>query len=278
MLNHSRCWVKILLISGLLVVATESPVGAQQKKKKRPPPSTPATEKNDPDETKDKPAIESENLKPGSYRGRLVSTPNEGGLFRIAVEYQRVRVKRGKEADYDRLQKDMVDQAARSTANQTKAASRAQLTPANIYGKVSWWDRHDISAALGASVGSATKFEGENALVKGLLETVSDSQTVTFHAAPKVQVRVLKPSDKPLDPILTSESAAAEVKKKQDKTPLPGHEGAMADLKVGQRIFLKLAPANNEGKQIGIAPGSIYKRLVALVVVEEEPQPSSSSK
>ena len=31
-------------------------------------------------------------------------------------------------------------------------------------------------------------------------------------------------------------------------------------------------------KQVGVAPGSIYRRLVALVVVEEEAQPSLSSK
>jgi hypothetical protein len=51
---------------------------------------------------------------------------------------------------------------------------------------------------------------------------------------------------------------------------LPGYEGAMTDLKVGQRILVKLAPANNEGN-------SIYKRVVALVVVEEEAQPSKKA-
>lgn len=106
-----------------------------------------------------------------------------------------------------------------------------------------------------------------------------DTQTVIFHAAPKIQVRVLKPSDKPLDSFpSTSQSQVQEIKKKQDKTPLPGHEGTMADLKVGQRILLKLAQANNEGTRAGIAPGSIYKRLVSLVIVEEEAQPRSSSK
>jgi hypothetical protein len=279
MLDHSRFWVKTLLISGLLVVTTESPVGAQQKKTKKPPPPTSSTEKTDPDETKNKPAIESEQLKPASYRGQLVSKPNEGGLFRVAVEYQRVRVRRGKEAEYDRLQKDSVEQAARSAAKQTQAQTRAGLTPSNRAGKVALPDRREISAAAGIAVGAATKFEGENALLKGLLETVSDTQTVIFHAAPNVQVRVLKPSDKPVDSILsTAQREAKEVKNKQDKTPLPGYEGELTDLKFGQRVMLKLAPANNEGKQLGVAPGSIYKRLVTLVVVEEEAQQAQPSR
>jgi hypothetical protein len=271
MLDHSRSWVKILLISGLLVLATESPVGAQQKKPTKPPPRPPSI--SDPDETKNKAAIESEQLKPARYRGQLVSKPNEGGLFRVAVEYQRVRVKRGKEAEYDRLQKDSVEQAARSTAKQTQAQTRAGLTPSNRAGKVALPDRREISAAAGIAVGAATKFEGEYVLLKRLLETVSDTQTVIFHAAPNVQVRVLKPSDKPVDSIpSTAQREAKEVKNKQDKTPLTGYEGELTDLKVGQRVMLQLAPANNEGKQLGVAPGSIHKRLVTLVVVEEEAQ------
>lgn len=277
MLKHSHFWVSIVLISGLLVVATESTVGAQKKKSKKPPPSTSPTAKSDPDETKDKPAIESNQLMPGGYRGQLVSTPNEGGLFRVAVEYQRVRVKPGKEAEYDRIQKDSIKQAAKAAANQTTAVTRAQLTP-YFFGRVAWPDRREISGALGMAMGSATTFEGENALLRGLLETVRDTQTVIFHAAPKIQVRVLKPSDKPLDSIpFTSQSQVQEIKK-QDRIPLPGHEGTMTDLKVGQRILLKLAQANNEGTRAGIAPGSIYKRLVSLLIVEEEAQPRSSSK
>ena len=54
---------------------------------------------------------------------------------------------------------------------------------------------------------------------------------------------------------------------------LPGYEGALSDLKVGQRVLVKLAPTKNEGNLKGIAPGSVYKRLVELIVVEEEAQP-----
>jgi hypothetical protein len=279
MLNYSRFCVTILLIGGLLVVATDSSLGADKKKKKKHPPTTSvSTVKSDPEETKDKPAIESGQLRPGGYRGLLVSTPNEGDHFRVAVEYQRLRVKRGKEAEYDRMRKDSVNQAARATANEAKAESRAQMAP-HRHGRVALPDRREISGELGMAVGSATKFAGENTLLMGLLEMVSDTQTVIFHGAPTAQVRILKPSGTPLDSTLsTSKSGVEDVKKKQEKIPLPGHEGKMKDLKLGQRILVKLAPANNEGRRTGIAPGSIYKRLVELVVVEEEAQPSLSSK
>jgi hypothetical protein len=270
MTNRSRFWVNIILIGGLLMVTTEYAVGAPKPKPKPKSPPPPAV-KGDPDETKDKPAIESDQLKSSSYHGLLVSTPNEGGLFRVAVEYERVRVKPGKEAEYDRIQKDSIKQAAAAADNQTKAGARAQLTP-TLNGELGFVDRGEISGALGTAAGSAARLMGENAQLKGLLDTVRDTQTVIFHAAPKIQVRVLKPSDKPHDSTLsTSQSEVEEVKKKKDKIQLPGYEGAMTDLKVGQRVLLKLAPANNDGN-------SIYKRLVTLVVVEEEAQPSKSSK
>ncbi len=277
MLKHARFWVTLLLFGGLLMVASESAVEAQ--KKKPPPPRpvptpTPPKEKPDPDETKNKPAIESEQLNPGNYRGKLVSTPNEGGLFRVAVEYQRVRVKLGKEAEFSRLQRDIVKEAAKATGNQTTAAARAQMTfngrfYGGVYGSDGYFDRLAISGSLGRAAGAATTVAGENALLNGLLETVSDTQLVIFHAAPKVQVRVLKATEKSLDSIPSSQSNVDEAKKKQDKNPLPGYEGALTDLKVGQRILTKLAPTN---------PGSIYKRLVSRLIVEEEANPSSSSK
>src|SRR5258707_824120 len=80
--------------------------GAPKKMAANPPPSNSSTAKVDPDETKDKPAIESELIPPGSYRGQLLGTPNQGGLFRVAVDYRRVRVRPGKEAEYDKIQKD----------------------------------------------------------------------------------------------------------------------------------------------------------------------------
>jgi hypothetical protein len=159
----------------------------------------------------------------------------------------------------------MVAQAARSAANQTRATVRAQLTPTFVIGRtgriVSLPDRRDISNAVGYAVGSAVTFQGESALLKELVEFVNDSQEFKFRAAPTVKVRVLKPSD-------DSDSTESGTKK------LPGYAGKLADLKIGQHVLLQLWPANTEGNLKGVSPGSIYRRLTSLIVVEEEAEPS----
>jgi hypothetical protein len=277
MFIRSRRWVSILLIIGVAATAADSTIAAPPKKRKKrhPPPNQLS---HDPQETKDKPAIESAKVPAIQYRGKIVSAPNEGGLFRVAVEYQRVRVKRGKEAEYDRLQKDSVRQRARSAASQTRAESRLQMTPVRGHA-APLPDRRAISQSFGISDGAATMARGEKGLLKGLLETVSDTQTVIFHADTKIQVRVLKPSDqqvvttlKPSENPQDSSSSDAQNRadhegKKPAMAPLPGYEGAMADLKVGQRILLRLV------RPITLPPGALYKEVVTLVVVEEETGP-----
>jgi hypothetical protein len=261
MLPQSQRSAGILLLGGLVAVwAAESSVRA------------------DPEETKDKPAIEADKLGVGKYRGLIVSAPNEGGLFRVAAEYPRVRIKPGREKDYERLQLASVKQAGKAVGKTTQAQSRGELTPYNRQGRTflraGLPDRREISRALGMGADAATEFDGLNAMAKGLLETVMDTQTVIFHAAPKVQVRVLQPSaNAPPD---TAPSDGKQPKTQQKEAPLPGYEGALSDLKVGQRVLVKLAPTNNEGKLKGIAPGSVYKRLVELVIAEEEAQPGKS--
>ena len=82
MVNSSQRCAGFLVIGSLLAVwAAESSVRA------------------DPEETKNQPAIEADKLEVGKYRGLIVSAPNEGGLFRVAVEYPRVRIKPGKEKE-----------------------------------------------------------------------------------------------------------------------------------------------------------------------------------
>jgi hypothetical protein len=275
MLNSSQRCAGILVLGSLLALwAAESSVRA------------------DPDETKNKPAVEADEFAPGKYRGLIVSAPNEGGLFRVAVEYPRIRIKPGREKDYERVQLAQVKQFGKAYGKAAQAEERRQLTPYNrqrrtylIHGLP---DRREISGALGMSADATAEFAGLNAVANGLLELVRDTQTVIFHAAPKVQVRVLQSSGNATIDTAPSDgkqsktqqgkappSDGKQSKTQPEKAPLPGYEGALSDLKVGQRILLTLAPTKNIAKLglKGIAPGSVYKRLVDLVIVEEEAQP-----
>jgi hypothetical protein len=270
MLSRSRFYPTVVVIFGLLLAVTNSSSGVD---KKKPPP--PPTEKKDPNETKDKPPIEADTLKPGSFRGLIVSVPNEGGLFRVAVEYKRVRIKLGKEGEYEKIQKDMVKQAAKAQGSQANAEAHLMLHPSHP----GYWDRLDIANSVGNANNAATAYQGDAARLKDLLETVPDTQTVIFHAAPTVQVRVLTPTQRTLssappdkkvdDPKKTTTPTPPEKKDVDDpkkpttKVELPGYEGSLTDLKVGERVLVKLA-------SVPAGSNSIYKRWVATVVVEEE--------
>jgi hypothetical protein len=251
-------------------------VAAQRmtKKMKTTSPQTPAySATKDPNETKNNPPIDADTLTTGRHRGTLISTPNEGGLFRVAVEYQRIRVKLGKQADYDRIQRDMINLLGTAAGERVRALTGSQLTPLTRQGKVpDWHDRLMIAGASGRSEGASVEFEALKARLIELLETTQDTQSVTFHAAPQIQVRVLRPSAG-----TTAESQTAENPKK-GQVVLPGYAGALTDLKIGQRILLTLVPSRNVGKQKGVAPQSIYRQLVTLVIVEEEPEHDSLSK
>jgi hypothetical protein len=242
MSRRSLPWV--LLFVAWLSVAVDAGLGAPPKKKNPPPP--PAAAQDDPEETKDKPAMESTKLKWGNYRGTMLTTPNAGGLFRVTVEYDRVRVKRGKEAEYDRLQKESVAQAAKATSSQARAATRAQLSPVYRWG--TWIpDRANISNSVGMAVGAATQFEGNSALLRGLLETVADTQEVIFHAGPTMEVIPLGGAD----------PAPGETKSRKIKS-----RESWKELKVGQHVRLTLATDPSRD--------AIYKRIVTRVIVEEE--------
>jgi hypothetical protein len=300
MSKHSLYWINVLLIGSVLMAASGSGLEAQTKKaKKSPATSSDTTDPNatDPNETKNKPPIESDDLPADTYVGTMVTVPNEGGLFRVAVEYKRIRAKAGKEAQVEKLQKDIVKKVGDAYASQAFAAATYNLRPRGYFGYYGYYgyhyyDHYAAARAVGNAKGNMTKAQGDIELLKGMLENVSDSQTVIFHSDPKkVQVRLLTPAQS-ADSASTSTSESTpnpslskgkaedakekdakekDAREKQDKN-LPGYEGTLADLKEGQRVRLTL---------IAMSKASVYKRMVKLIVVEEEsslaPPPSSSS-
>lgn len=285
------------------VKTTSPPIPTNRQRAKLPRPLEGREEpgsSDDPNESKDNPPVESETLRPGGYRGTLVSTPNEGGLFRVEVEYGHVRVKRGKQEEYEKIQRRLIRLYGTAVGEQVKALTRIQLTPVSfmvsparvrvrvsptrfsvgmtparvrVWDNVTLPDRSAISGAAGKAAGAVAEFDALRARLLGLLETVQDTQTVIFHAAPKVQVRVLKPPVEPAAKSKKTEAPKSTAKGKKTEAPkkgkyaLPGHAGALTDLKTGQRILLKLKPSRK-----------VYPRLVTVVIVEEEPEDDSLAK
>jgi hypothetical protein len=201
----------------------------------------------------DKLPVESDWLKPKSYHGQVVTEPNEGGLFRVAVEYPRLRVIPGKEQEYERVKNELIKQAARTEANSTSAAARMVLTRL----KPGYYDRQHIANALGEASGASTAYQGLIHSMKDLVEEVMDTQIIIFHAAPqnRLQVRILKPNPAVAQP-------AANPR-------LPGFPGVLTDVKNGQRVMVKLESVPGDPAAKGQRL-SIYKRWVTQVIVEEE--------
>jgi hypothetical protein len=62
MFIRSQSWVSFVVFLALLFVAADSAVGGRPKKRKKPNAAPPSAATSDPEETKDKPAIESSQL------------------------------------------------------------------------------------------------------------------------------------------------------------------------------------------------------------------------
>jgi len=187
--------------------------------------------------------LDSDKLPAGKFSGKLSSVPSTDGKFHVAIEYQHVEMtQQGQQAVKNNPQNQNLQQLYR----QQQQIAQAQQQLANARSREQQMQPYQhlqqAVANLQRQMTQAQMHPNQNQ--QSPFKVVTDHKDVEFQVSDTVQVRT------ELLPSVYDEKG--EVKKYTDeekkqlkgkRTDLPGYEGKIDDLKVGQLVTVTLGAA-----------------------------------
>jgi hypothetical protein len=186
--------------------------------------------------------VDGDNLPPGAFTGKLVSTPGTDGLFTVNVEFDRVVLRPGANQSENREVQQLVrdQQRVERTENELVRARNA-----SEYRRLAQQLSNETVRLQERLVQLQLTENGDYTIKR-------EYKNVDFHTADAVKVRIMNPplqfDDKGNAKQYTKDELEAMKGKDKD---LPGYESTLDSLKVGDTIKVTLStpkPAKKDDK------------------------------
>jgi hypothetical protein len=199
---------------------------------------------------KDKDRLDADGLPPGFFAGELRSVPSEKDRsFVVRVRYGRVEVK---------------DAAGLARANGRAAALAGQISQLQAEAARSV----NPDAYVGRLQALSGQLQRELGARQNLIKVVPERKDVTFHAAPDLVVRFLRPPGEFDEKGDIKTFTPSELRALKGKHPdLPGYEAKESDLQIGQ--FVRVSHGN---------PAAAAAGKSAVVASDTAPAPAKDGK
>jgi hypothetical protein len=212
--------------------------------------------------------INADNVKPGTYTGKLLSVPSADGAFSVEITstvtvpkpnaQQLIAATAKFQTDYQNglnsIQRDLTN----SRSPNDRAYHQRRLGD-----HLAWYQRNHPHYRPG---GSHFPYEAKEV-----------TQVVDFHAAPDLKVRLANPPEVFDDKGKAREYTQAELKKLKGPDPsLPGYEGKKEDLTTGALVKVTLARARTAprtGKSAAEAPAGPRNVVTTIVLISKDGKP-----
>lgn len=210
--------------------------------------------------------MDGDNLPPGQFTGKLVSTPGTDGLFTVNVEFDKVVLKPGAGRSENRDVQQLTRDQNRIEQTQNELASARNPS-----------EYRRLSQQLGnESMRLQERIARLQLKENGDYSVQKDYKNVDFHTADAVKVRMINPpvqfDDKGNPKTYTKDELATMKGKDKD---LPGYESTLDSLKIGDKLTVTLAapkPAKKDDKDSDpkTDPDAKPANTVTLIVIVSE--------
>ena len=206
--------------------------------------------------------VDGDNLPPGQFAGKLVSTPGTDGLFTVNVEFDKVMLKPGAGQSENRDVQQLTRDQNRIEKTQNELAHARNPSE---YRRLTQQIGNETMRLQERIARLQLKENGDYTIQR-------DYKNIDFHTADAVKVRMLNPpvqfDDKGNPKTYTKDELAALKGKDKD---LPGYESTLDSLKVGDTIKVTLAaPKPDKDGDPKTDPDAKKPNTVTVIVIVSE--------